>query len=115
MVDLPNSMSVSQELDFLYITYKNWTDKKVQSVFAQNTCEQTEASECHKTNKSVRIPVVYLNSEDLPEMINGKRGDPIEDHPFDRTFTGENIMKSFLAIKPSIKRSYASTPRTSLR
>ena len=44
------------------------------------------------------IPVAHFNNEDLPEMINGKQGDPIEDHPFDQTFNIKNIMKSFLAI-----------------
>ena len=44
------------------------------------------------------ISPAHLTNYDIPEIINGKPDDPIEDRPFDNNFTPEKRLKCFLAI-----------------
>ena len=49
----------------------------------------------HPERKIVVPAVVSLSNDELPRMINGRPGYPIEKRPFDRTFTIERIQKSW--------------------
>ena len=98
MPGLPNSTSATQEMDDAYQTFKSATDKKSQKVFTRKIYCRAKAVEQHQLDDTVVIPVSHLTNDDIPEIINGKPGDPIEERPFDNKFTSERILKSFLNI-----------------
>ena len=95
---LPNGTGFNQEMDNMFQTFKGDTDDKAQVIFTRKTYERAQKVREKKLDEAIVIPPAHLTNYDIPEMTNGKPGDPIKDHPFYNNFTPEKILKCFLAI-----------------
>ena len=95
---LPNSTSVSQEMDQLYTGFKGKTDDRAEEIFERKTFERAKVLEKRHTTPDIQVPVAHLTNDDIPEMINGRPGDPLEKRPFDLMFSQQNIVRSWLKV-----------------
>ena len=95
---LPNSTGVSQEMDHLFSSFKHECDSKAEVIFERKTYLREKAVEESKTATDIEIPVAHLTNDDIPEIVNGKAGDPLEKRPFESHFCKEVIGRSWIAI-----------------
>ena len=95
---LPNSTSVSQEMDALFTGFKGCTDDRAEEIFERKTFERTKVLEQRQTTPDIQVPVAHLTNDDIPEIINGRPGDPLEKRPFDSHFTQQYILRSWLKV-----------------
>ena len=87
---LPNSTSVSQELDDLFETFKGMANTTSQEVFTRKTYERAvevkkRAAELEKGNVDVDVKAIkpaQLDNYDLPEIIGDKPGYDIKKRPW---------------------------------
>ena len=98
MPGLPNATGVSQEMDNLYSIFKGDTDAKAEQIFERKTFERAKIVSQLKDTPEIEIPVAHLTNDNIPEIINGKPGDAIEDRPFDNSFTPKKLWGSWVAI-----------------
>ena len=112
---LPNTTSCTQEMDDIFQQFKGDCDTQAQEVFSRKTYEKAMAIENKAKEKAMalergeaivaggevdrsKIGVAHLTNDDLPEIINGKPGQPIAKRPFDKNFTPGKIFKCWMNI-----------------
>ena len=110
---LPNTTSCTQEMDDIFQQFKGDCDTQAQEVFARKTYEKAAAIE-HKAKEKelalargeavppevegIKVSVAHLTNDNLPEIINGKPGEPIDKRPFDKNFTPGKIFRCWMNI-----------------
>lgn len=110
---LPNTTSCTQEMDDIFQQFKGDCDTQAQEVFARKTYEKAAAIEYKAKEKElarergeaiapevegIRVSVAHLTNNDLPEILNGKPGEPIDKRPFDKNFTPGKIFRCWMNI-----------------
>lgn len=110
---LPNTTSCTQEMDDIFQQFKGDCDTQAQEVFARKTYEKAAAIEYKAKEKElarergeaiapevegIRVSVAHLTNDDLPEILNGKPGEPIDKRPFDKNFTPGKIFRCWMNI-----------------
>ena len=97
---LPNFTSATQEMDDIFQDFKSKTDQKAQAIFTRKTYEHAMQLRDRAINPEAGVVVVpaHLTNSDLPEMINGRLGEPIEERPFDACFTPKGSWGSWMQI-----------------
>lgn len=110
---LPNTTSCTQEMDDIFQQFKGDCDTQAQEVFARKTYEKAAAVEYKAKEKElarergeaiapevegIRVSVAHLTNDDLPEILNGKPGEPIDKRPFDKNFTPGKIFRCWMNI-----------------
>jgi len=123
LLGLPNSTSVSQEIDQFYHTYKVRCRSKTLSLFSSKSVERSKNIAKYKDelksiqyvpiepqvkitdtmspavrqaviNLSIAIKKPTLGNEDLGYIVNGCEVEKLHDCPFDFTFTQERILNA---------------------
>ena len=95
LLGLPNSTSVSQELDWLFRIFKGMCRERTLALFAEkikHRADKRKAGEAQDAN------VVSLSNDDLPVIVNGRVTDSLKNRPFDACFTRENVRKTFFRL-----------------
>ena len=110
---LPNTTSCTQEMDDIFQQFKGDCDTQAQEVFARKTYEKAAAIDYKAKEKElarergeaiapevegIRVSVAHLTNNDLPEILNGKPGEPIDKRPFDKNFTPGKIFRCWMNI-----------------
>ena len=93
----PNGTSVGQVMDDLFEFFKGACRLSTQDLFNDKVYERMLKIRKRNENSSdlsEKIPaVVALHQEDIPIIVNGRAGDPIEKRPFNKCFTPSRIKK----------------------
>ena len=98
MPGLPNSTGVSQEMENMFSVFKQATNSKVEQIFKRKLYKQVKKVEKLKETPDLDIPVAHLTNDNIPEIVNGIPGDPIEARPFDEHFSGAKLGSSWMVI-----------------
>ena len=90
-------------------------DNKAGEIFERKTYLREKAVEESKTATDVEIPIAHPTNSDIPEIINGKAGDPLEKLPYESHFCKEVIGRSWIAMdslpspgRPCITRRFVT-------
>ena len=97
---LPNSTSVTQEMDDLFSTFKSLCRSNTKQLFAARTLERSLKVNNGEETKAGHPPIVAsLCNDDLSFVVNGDetRNNPKE-RPFDYCYTKEKIFKSWMNV-----------------
>jgi hypothetical protein len=94
LMGLPNATAVQQEMDDLYGPFKSATYARAENVVSEKLKERGVA---RRNGQDVKA-IVSLNFTDLPNIVNGKDGDPINERPFVHMFTEAKILHSWEKI-----------------
>lgn len=95
---LPNATSCNQEMDDWFQDLKGRTDAQAQEIFKQKVYEYALAVKDCQNDRDTEIESAALTNDDLPQIIKGLRGNPIEKRPFSCCVTKEEIFKSWMAV-----------------
>ena len=99
----PNGTSVGQVMDDLFQTFKGACRTSTQELFNQKVYERMlkirRRNQEEGNNLTTKIAaVVSLHQEDIPKIVNGSPGDPIDQRPFNKCFTPSRIKKCWSNI-----------------